>query len=119
MKKAAIFIFIVLLLMSLYKDLTSGVTIKGKEKTPEETITPNQSEIKKPPLRFDQKVPVKIKSGDTVLSIMEKLHNGEYVYSIEMMLQDFVRLNPGTDPSAIKIDHVYYFPMYDVKVNGS
>ncbi|GGC91878.1 hypothetical protein GCM10007216_23260 [Thalassobacillus devorans] len=117
MKKFGLFIFILLLLVSLYKDLTVGTTIvrPETEKKPAsiEPPPPSQAEILDPPLRYEQQVPVKVKTGDTVLSIMEQLHNGDYHHSIEDMLHDFQQLNPGTEPSSLSIDKVYYFPLYE------
>ncbi|MFG6114316.1 hypothetical protein ACGTN9_03930 [Halobacillus sp. MO56] len=117
MKKLGLFILIILLLVSLYKDLTVGTTINRSESDNKVNTTedppPPQADILEPPLRFNQKVPVKVKAGDTVLSIMEQLHNGVYYHPMDDMLEDFQQLNPGIDPSSLTIDKVYYFPLYE------
>ncbi|WP_051353124.1 hypothetical protein [Thalassobacillus devorans] len=117
MKKTGLFILIILLLASLYKDLTIGTTINRSDSNDKLNTTeippPPKAEIIESPLRYNQKVPVKVKAGDTVLSIMEQLHNGEYYHPMKDMLDDFQQLNPGIDPSKLKIDKVYYFPLYE------
>ncbi|SEA97089.1 hypothetical protein SAMN05421743_111135 [Thalassobacillus cyri] len=117
MKKLGLFILMILLLVSLYKDLTIGTTINRSESDHKvntiENPPPPQGDILEPPLRYNQKVPVKVKAGDTVLSIMEQLHNGEYYHSMNTMIEDFQQLNPGIDPSSLTIEKVYYFPLYE------
>ncbi|MFK4997661.1 LysM peptidoglycan-binding domain-containing protein [Bacillus sp. N9] len=56
---------------------------------------------------------IKVKQGDTVLSIMEALSEQPLSVSIEQTVDDFIELNDGMKPDQIQIGQVYKFPLYD------
>ncbi|MFD1018772.1 hypothetical protein [Thalassobacillus hwangdonensis] len=118
-KKLFLTVLVLLLFMSVYKDLTTGTTIQSNtEVTPSESAPSEPAEPPTPPpqpdTRFSKYATITVEPGDTVLSILEEIHDGSYHHGIGEMLEDFEKLNPGTDPSAIKIDEAYRFPVYEL-----
>ncbi|GGH79796.1 regulatory protein YycH of two-component signal transduction system YycFG [Pullulanibacillus pueri] len=57
---------------------------------------------------------VTVQTGDTVLSIIERL-NPNQVENISKMINDFQLLNPKQNPNQIKIGESYRFPLYKDK----
>ncbi|AJI24069.1 hypothetical protein H8R29_23930 [Priestia megaterium] len=55
---------------------------------------------------------IKIKPGDTVLSIIEELTKKSIPVSMNQMITDFKKLNNGTAPEDIQIGKTYKFPIY-------
>ncbi|MFC3882936.1 hypothetical protein ACFOU2_05225 [Bacillus songklensis] len=55
---------------------------------------------------------VKVKAGDTVLSIVEQLAQDSVPVSIEKVVKDFKTLNKGMSPQSIQIGKEYKFPLY-------
>ncbi|WP_042145951.1 hypothetical protein [Paucisalibacillus sp. EB02] len=105
MKKTIVNIFIILFLISVYKDLTFGTDISTKNKIVDNP-TENMDE-----LPFDV-IKVKINAGDTVLTVMEKLNPTWSNLNIEQILQDFSSLNPNINPNHLQQNHFYFFPKY-------
>ncbi|WP_416827243.1 hypothetical protein [Ectobacillus polymachus] len=54
---------------------------------------------------------IEIKSGDTVLSIVEEINNKQ-IPSIEKIVDDFKELNPNQSPGKLKVGKSYKFPIY-------
>jgi hypothetical protein len=106
MKKTIINVFIILFLVSIYKDLTLGTE-----------ITKNINKEEKPVERLDQQafevIKVKIKTGDTVLTVMEKINPSLSDLNIEQVIEDFSMLNPNIDPNSLQSNRFYFFPKYD------
>ncbi|AKM19699.1 MULTISPECIES: LysM peptidoglycan-binding domain-containing protein [Geobacillus] len=55
---------------------------------------------------------IKIKAGDTLLSIAEREQQGPLPVSIDTLIRDFEKLNPGTKANALQIGKVYKIPVY-------
>ena len=55
---------------------------------------------------------VVIEPGQTVLSIVEHLHDGPYPATIQDVIYDFKELNNGIEPEDIQIGKSYLFPIY-------
>jgi len=55
--------------------------------------------------------PVTIKPGDTVLSVHEQI-NPKAKISIQKVIEDFRKLNKGTNPNHIQMGQSYRFPTY-------
>ncbi|GAA0441008.1 MAG: hypothetical protein ACQEWU_12625 [Bacillota bacterium] len=102
LKKAAIWFIIFLFLSSVYKDISNVQTTPFQEK---------ESEV----LHTDYHVtPIKVQTGDTVLSIVEEINKHQLNrLNIEKVLIDFQVINPKTDPYQLEIGNFYYFPIYD------
>ncbi|WP_203361738.1 hypothetical protein [Bacillus sp. REN10] len=56
---------------------------------------------------------VKVKRGDTVLSILEEIHHGQLPVDISQAVNDFNRLNKGMTPEEVQIGQSYQFPVYE------
>lgn len=102
-KRLSILLCVCLILMSIYHDLSKSFSpISYSKEKLDEQITEHYTVV-----------PVKISSGDTLLSINEQL-NPTFLNEVDMeqLLQDFMTLNPSVDPQHLLIDEIYYFPKY-------
>ncbi|RSL30920.1 hypothetical protein D7Z54_23400 [Salibacterium salarium] len=103
MKKMLLFLLFVLVCTSIYYDITEG------------TLTTSSSPPSQPSDTLDDQTMTKVtvESGQTVLSIVERLHDGPIPVSIEQVSHDFKQLNDEIDPNNIKVDKSYHFPVYE------
>ncbi|WP_106497131.1 hypothetical protein [Lentibacillus sp. Marseille-P4043] len=104
-KKSGIYLFIILIIVSIYTDLTSGSllppnnnSIPAKQTEPTNT---RKFKVKK----------VKVRSGDTVLSIVEEINDLLPALDINQIFDDFQLIN-HTNPHKLIIGDYYYFPIY-------
>ncbi|RLL48065.1 hypothetical protein D8M04_01945 [Oceanobacillus piezotolerans] len=105
LKKYILYIAIILLITSVYKDLSLGT---------------NQIEHYRSDVILTDKninnytiIRLKAESGDTLLSIVESINESKTSLSPEKILTDFMELNPTSDPYHIKVGEWYYFPIYE------
>jgi hypothetical protein len=105
------FSLFILVVYSIYYDLEMG-TLKAR-------TTPVSTELTEPvesnPTTKNPSQPhkeIKIKPGETVLSVVELIHNGNVPVSIDQIVADFQNLNPNTDVHKIQIGQTYLFPLY-------
>jgi hypothetical protein len=105
MKKTIITIFIILFLISIYKDLSFGTDISTKEIQQE-----NQIKIVDNPSY--EVIKVKMEPGDTVLTVVERLNPTRKNLNIESVIQDFTSLNPNVKPNELQHNRFYFFPKY-------
>jgi hypothetical protein len=70
--------------------------------------TKHVDDVKGPNIPFYE---VKIKQGDTVLSITERYH-GSLPTSIDQLIEDFEALNTDVKAEAILLGDTYRFPDY-------
>lgn len=96
-QRVAVYVCIILLLLSLYNDLTKGTIVK------EDTVPPNENV---------SIIKVKAYSGDTVLTLTEKLYPLETI-DIDEIITIFKDLNPDADPYHLEPETYYYFPLQD------
>ncbi|WP_067730444.1 hypothetical protein [Oceanobacillus damuensis] len=103
LKKLSLYIFIILLLISIYQDLILNRT----------TIIPDNDAV---PADYHEGYMIahfKVLPGDTVLSITESLNSkNTKQLDIQKIMNDFKELNPTTDPLNLKPYTEYYFPVY-------
>ncbi|HLR80656.1 MAG TPA: hypothetical protein VK119_08790 [Bacillota bacterium] len=101
-KKTCLYLCFILLVMSIYKDLSSEIPSEDPNKygTLDEYST-DFTIIK-----------VKVQPGDTVLSIVEEVNGQIQESSIEKVMTDFKALNPTTNPYQLQTGNFYYFPLY-------
>lgn len=106
-KRVLFYVVIILLIISLYKDLTLGTFQHNSHKSNhmEQTHFKNQ-ENKLSAIR------VRIQPGDTVLSITEQINQQLPHIDIMQIMNDFKTINPNVDPYHLQSDIVYYFPVY-------
>lgn len=104
MKKFILTVCIILLLISVYKDLYIGTDILKPEESHDSSLTMHTS--------FE---PIKIKTerGDTVLTVTERLNPTIHYVDIEQIRKDFSILNPTVDPEHLQVNRYYFFPKYN------
>lgn len=103
--------FIIIIGWTSYYDISHGTLPLITNPTTASAKTPI-SEPSKPPVVSTKQITVQ--SGDTVLSIEERL-NGKTPPSIAQMITDFKALNPSVDPNKIEIGRTYTFKIYAAK----
>ncbi len=109
MKKFSIAVLVFLLLYSVYFDLKIGTLPSAKaEPVPVQAAPSEQS----PEQGIQAYREIRVQPGETMLTILEKLHNGSFPVSIEKAVTDFEALNDGISAHDIKADQTYRFPFY-------
>ncbi|WP_174613826.1 hypothetical protein [Virgibacillus ihumii] len=105
--KFGLFIFVLLFIISMHKDLTVGSLEKDLNHSSEDNIT-SRATI------HSQAVRIKVHEGETVLSIVEQI-NQESVQTLDVkqIVADFKELNPDAKPLQIKAGNYYFFPFYE------
>src|SRR5699024_279531 len=101
-KKISVYTFIILLVISVYKDLSINSPIPDK-----------RVEFEKMPLNHTNVIKVKVQKGETVLSIVEKINKTGKNLDVEQILDDFQASNPNADPYHLKADSFYFLPLYE------
>jgi hypothetical protein len=106
-----------ILIYSIFYDLRVGtLTIRTSSYSPSPTMpAQGQPATSSPSEPIEKQVPyvlVKVKAGDTVLSLVEKYQEGPLPVSINQVIQDFQRLNENTSPNDIQIGKMYKIPIY-------
>jgi hypothetical protein len=107
MKKLFGAAFILLLIYIVFFDLQHGTLPAAEEVMVEEVTVDTDMQATSNPF-FE----VKVKAGDTVLSIVENNLGSQIPVSIEEIVNDFTLLNDGTSPEKIQIGKMYRFPDY-------
>ncbi|MBM7645773.1 hypothetical protein JOD45_001992 [Scopulibacillus daqui] len=100
MKKLLLLSVIGIISWTSYSDITNG-TLPSVYKTQDNS----QSQLN---INYKR---ITVNPGDTVLSIVEKI-NPHKSLSIEKVMSDFKKLNPGCKPNKIEIGQSYNFPQY-------
>ncbi|WP_349407837.1 hypothetical protein [Pseudalkalibacillus sp. SCS-8] len=106
MKKFSIVLLFFLLLYSVYFDLKFGTLPSTKAEA-----LPVQAAYSEEETQQAYKEII-VQPGETMLTILERLHNGNLPVSIEVAVADFERLNEGISAHNIKAAHTYRFPHY-------
>lgn len=118
MKRIAGIFIILLFLYSTYYDLTIGTLpseiSKASEPPDEQELIVESTEQKETITEEAMTEPfqaVTVEPGNTVLSIVEHLHEGPYPATIQDIIYDFKELN-GIEPEEMQIGEEYLFPLY-------
>lgn len=114
MKRLGIFLMVMIVSYSIYYDLKTGTLPRAAEPAvPAAVMEPVQEpkEIRPDEIEIEY-VEVKIKSGDTILSLMEQNLDGPLPVSIDQLIEDFQFLNDGETPQDIQAGEVYKLPLY-------
>ena len=105
MKKIVAYIVALIIVYSIYYDLTVGtlpsITVVSAELAVEHTSLPA--------IPFTL---IKVKTGDTVISIVENFQQGPLPVPIDQVVQDFQDLNQNLKPEQIQIGNQYKIPLY-------
>ncbi|HWO98001.1 MAG TPA: hypothetical protein VNM45_16995 [Bacillus sp. (in: firmicutes)] len=110
MKKLGFFIIMIFLIYIVQYDIRHG-TLAPIKAVPASSQTPDISSQGKGKSTIPY-ISVKVKAGDTVLSIIEQLANGSVPVSIDKVITDFKSLNKGISPQNIQLGKTYKFPIY-------
>lgn len=104
MKRFLLYVFVILLFISVSKDLTENKQDSVEYK---EIVAPHHTNTDFTIMH------IKIKPGDTVLSIVEEIndHNIQKL-DAKQIIADFQSINPNADPYHIQPHLFYYFPKY-------
>lgn len=104
LRRFSLITFIILVAASIFQDLSHS----------DETISFSNDEHSELP-SFEA-VPVKVRPGDTVLSITEEIQTAPASsVSVENILTTFESLNPTTSSNEILVHEIYYFPQFQAK----
>lgn len=123
MKKLGNVASLFLILFIIYYDLTAGslptITAEKTESTQavdeitnNETTVTNTTPNPKPDSPKEIYQEYTVSPGETVLSIVEKIHLYRIPVSIEQIVYDFENLNPDVQANFIKQGFTYKFPLY-------
>ena len=102
-RKICLYTFIILLILSLYNDIKKETHYNLSESPSMDKNIHNNIPV----------VKIKIKPGDTILSVSEKL-NGENLnhIKIEEIIEDFNSVNPEVSTIELTPGLSYFFPLY-------
>jgi hypothetical protein len=107
MKRIFLFLFGLLTIYVIYIDLTAGTLPQGETQKPEESVA-TMTNIKSSVDSFEAEV----EPGETLISIVENHIKKPLPVSIDELIEDFQKLNPGLSPEKIQIGSSYEFPDY-------
>ncbi|WP_044894780.1 LysM domain-containing protein [Bacillus alveayuensis] len=107
MKKLTWFFILCFVAYIVYHDVTNG-TLPAATKT----AASQTQEAKTEDGDLLNYKTMKVKAGDTILSIMEKERDRPLPISIEQLIKDFETLNPGVKAESLQIGKTYKFPVY-------
>ncbi|WP_066257647.1 hypothetical protein [Neobacillus drentensis] len=108
MKKLFGFLLAVLIIYVIYIDLTVGTLPSSLTQQVDAKIETQTTQPKTGIPAFEAKV----EPGETVISIVEHQLNKSLPVSIQDLIEDFRKLNPGESPEKIQIGSTYHFPDY-------
>ena len=108
MKRLILFLLFVVICYSAFIDISQGTL---DYLTPEQPTEPSITAATNS-TSFEYTV----KSGDTLITIIENQLDRSLPVSIDTLINDFKKLNDGLEPTNIQAGKTYYFPNY--KQNG-
>jgi hypothetical protein len=110
MKRLGVLMIIIFVIYVVQYDIKYG-TLPHDKAIPVSTKPEKASSEKssKPDILY---LTVKVKAGDTVLSIVEQLAQNYVPVPIQQVVKDFKTLNKGISPEDIQIGRSYKFPLY-------
>lgn len=107
MKRLFALLFALLTLYVIYIDLSEGTLPSDYTEKIEESVE-TVAKVKQALPSFEAEV----SPGETLISIVEQKIKKPLPVSIEVLIEDFQRLNPGQAPEKIQIGATYQFPDY-------
>lgn len=101
--RISIYLLILLLFISIYKDLTTDIRKTAKTSVASEFSQSEMTAVKR-----------EVQPGDTVLSVVEDLNksNQTFQMNITKVINDFGKMNADIDPDQLQPHRNYYFPLY-------
>lgn len=114
MKKLAGLLVFLLVTYAVYNDLSIG-TLPAVKMQNLETSEMEKIEIEKAEKHSAQEIPFfehEVLPGDTVLSVIDRYMDNPLEVPVSQAVEDFKKLNDGTNPQKIKFGTIYKFPDY-------
>lgn len=111
LKKWLLFLFILLCLFSIVKDLgdgSSSIDYTIDNLAP----TSNSDEKGKNEFKTFQVVSYQVTTGDTFISIIDQLNESSSAWDLTQYIKDFKALNPKVDIKQLQPNTTYLFPHY-------
>lgn len=105
MKRLFAFLAIVFIVYIIYYDIRIGTLPTAQDEKIEATEVIAQTSN-------DPYMEVKVKAGDTLLSIVERVNEEKQISSIKSVIKDFEELNPDSKAELLQIGKTYKFPLY-------
>ncbi|XJZ26243.1 hypothetical protein ACF5W4_12670 [Bacillota bacterium Lsc_1132] len=105
MKKLFGVLLLLIIIYSVYFDLTTGTLPQGGSQKAEAVV-------KTKPVSRIPYFEAKVKPGETVMTIVEHQINKPLPVSIPKLIRDFQSLNRGQAAEKIQIGQTYQFPDY-------
>ncbi|RSD27463.1 LysM peptidoglycan-binding domain-containing protein [Mesobacillus subterraneus] len=109
MKRLAGFLILVIVLYAIYNDISMGTLPAATSNEPETIETEKaekQKEIDIPWFEHE------VQPGDTLLSVLDSNSDSPLNVPVTKAVEDFKKLNAGTEPQKIKFGSTYKFPDY-------
>src|SRR5690625_2632891 len=107
LRRLSIYILIILLFVSIYKDLTIGQATNLLPVENNNLIENDMNDFKI--------LKIRVQPGDTVLSIVEKINHSHMKFiNIEQIVNDFKLINPFVNPYNLEPNKYYFFPLYSI-----
>lgn len=114
MKKLAGLLVFLLVVYAVYNDLSIGTLPAAKFQEPE-LLENKMAETEDEETQSTQAIPFfehEVLPGDTVLSVIDSYMDKPLNVPVSQAVEDFKKLNDGTNPQKIKFGNVYKFPDY-------
>ncbi|GGN66111.1 MULTISPECIES: hypothetical protein [Oceanobacillus] len=99
-KRLSLLLLFILVIISVIDDLSKQQPLK------EESVVKVQED------KDTGIAHIKIKHGDTILSVTEEINELDYL-DVQQVINDFEKLNPGVDTESLLPNSFYYFPLYN------
>ena len=115
MKKIAGFLIFLILAYAVYNDLSIGTLPAAKMQEPDISQKEIAEEEDKEEKQTTENIPYfehEVLPGDTVLSVIDRYLDSPLDVPVSQAVEDFKKLNNGTDPQKIKFGNTYKFPDY-------
>ena len=112
MKKLAGILILVVVIYAIYNDLSAG-TLPAANMQKIDTV--EKEEMVKKETEGTTGIPYfkhEVKPGDTVLSVLDSNSKTPLAVPVSQAVEDFKKLNEGTDPQKIQFGKTYKFPDY-------
>jgi hypothetical protein len=110
-KLAGLFVFLIVA-YAVYNDLSIGTLPAAKMQEAEISTT---QKAEKAAAQTTQEISFfehEVLPGDTVLSVIDSYLDSPLDVPVSQAVEDFKKLNNGTDPQKIKFGNIYKFPDY-------
>jgi hypothetical protein len=115
MKKLAGFLLLLIVVYSIYNDLSAGTLPAANMHKAESVEIEEKQENEIKDKKSVTEIPFfehEVKPGDTVLSVLDSNSESPLEVPVSKAVEDFKKLNDGTDPQKIKFGKTYKFPDY-------